>query len=177
MSLGLAGPVALRLGWRHHRAPVALGWAALALAAVLLARDSGAWGLAVGSTVAMLSALALLAQAALATPSPRRATAGRIAMPLPAESIDWPDVRRRAGVFLVVIVLDLVATLFLAWSAQRALFRSGANAADATALALLLLPVLWLGLASWQMTRNHLGTMLPLPVALIVVGGVTWLAA
>jgi hypothetical protein len=40
LSLCVAGPVALRFGWHRNRGAVALGW--LALAGLLLARESGA---------------------------------------------------------------------------------------------------------------------------------------
>lgn len=177
LFLSLVGPVALRFGWQRSRAMVALGWLALGGAAALLVRDAGAWGLASGSTAAMASAVALLIQAALATAPPRRLASERAPGALPPEPIDWADVRRRAGIFLVVVVLDLAASLLLAWTAQRALFRTGTNAADATAFALFLLPMLWLTLVAWQMTRCRLWAMLPAPMTLLLLGGIAWLSA
>lgn len=176
LALCAAGPLLLRYGWQRSRAVVAIAWTAMAVATALLAAGEGAWGLTAGATVSMTMALAVIAQAAAATPAPQRTPRERAPAPLPVGPVDWPDIARRCGVFLVVVGLDLAAGLWLAWVVQRAMFRAGSHEADATATALFLLPLLWIAMASWQMTCRTLSAMIPAPVAVALVGGIAWLA-
>lgn len=177
LVLCLAGPVALRLGWQRAPLPVGLGWGALGLAAVLLARGEGAWGLALGATCAMACATLILAQAGLVTPGPRRVVAERPGLRVPSPSFDPVDLARRIGVFLIVAVLDLAASLLAAWGVQRALFRSGMDEADAIAIGLFALPLLWAALASWQMMLSRLAPMALAAAGVGSVGGVMWLVS
>jgi hypothetical protein len=175
LLLCASGPWLLRYGWQYKRSPVILAWVAMASAAITLTAGEGAWGLAAGTTAAMASASLVLAHAALVTPPPGRPPRGRIPLPLPPVPANWPDVVRRLSVFGIVAVLDLAASLWLAWTVQRALFRQGINEADTTALALFLFPLLWLTAASWQMTRTRPATMALAPCAALILGSVLWL--
>jgi hypothetical protein len=175
LALCAIGPVLLRYGWQHRRWPVIAGWAIITLAAAMLATAGGAWSMALGTTVSMGSAALLLAHAALATAAAQRVVQQRIPAPLPPVPIDWPDVARRCGVFSVVVILDAAASLWLSWALQQALFQHGVSEADTTALALFLFPLLWLLLASWQMTCERLAVMARAPLALAILGGVLWL--
>lgn len=176
-----AGPLLLRWGWQRQRLAVAGGWALLALAALMLTKAQGAWGLTVGATVAMATALLILAFAAVQSPAPLRTAPARTIRQRAAEPqirarFDGADLARRSGVFLIVVVVDLVASLWLAWVVQRALVRGGGDEANALAVALFGLPVAWLIVASWQMTMTRLGSMLMLALAMGVAGGIVWLA-
>ncbi|OJW71263.1 MAG: hypothetical protein BGO57_02540 [Sphingomonadales bacterium 63-6] len=176
LALSLAGPLALRAGWQRNRAFVALGWSLLVGAAILLTLGEGAWGLAAGASVAMGMALILLAQAAIATPAPARLTPERIAAPVPSGPVDKRDLARRCAVFLIVAVLDLAAGLLLAWSFGSALFRFGMAEADAMAISLFALPVLWTAMASWQLTLTRLWPMVMIALWVALLGGLIWLA-
>lgn len=182
LALWAAGPVVLRYGWQRNRPVVAGAWAILALAAVLLVRGEGAWGLAAGATCAMASAMVMLGMAAAVTPGAivrtPRAAAERGGAP-PGDLPLGGDLARRLTIFLVVVVLDLAASALLAWSVQRGLFRSGTGAADATALALFLLPLLWVAMASWQMMLDRTAAitagMMAAPISAALLGGLLWL--
>ncbi|HZF45985.1 MAG TPA: hypothetical protein VEZ26_06595 [Sphingomonadaceae bacterium] len=174
--LSLAGPLALRVGWQRSRALVVLGWGLLAGAAILLTLGEGAWGLTAGATVAMGAALVLLVQAAIVTPAPARLAPERIAAPVPSGPLNKRDLARRVAVFLIVAVLDLGAGLLLAWSFGSALFRSGMAEADAMAISLFALPVLWTAMASWQLTLTRLWPMVMIALWVGLLGGLIWLA-
>ncbi|MBT0667110.1 hypothetical protein HT136_01850, partial [Novosphingobium profundi] len=81
LALFAAGPVLLRLGWRGPRVWVALGWTALVLGCALVLPSDGAWGLAVGCTLASTGALALLALAGWRSPAPGGTRAERVPAP------------------------------------------------------------------------------------------------
>jgi hypothetical protein len=176
LALCFAGPLALRLGWQTTWVAVASGWAMLALATALLVQGEGAWGLALGTSCTISSALLILAQVGMTTPAPLRPVADRAARLRSPTPLDPRDVGRRIAVFVIVAVLDLGASVLLAWSLQRALLRLGVLEADAVSAAIFILPVVWIMLASLQMTMNR-----PLPMLLSVactgmLGVTTWLA-
>ncbi|MCJ2179392.1 hypothetical protein [Novosphingobium album (ex Hu et al. 2023)] len=152
-----------------------MAWVAMASAAITLMSGEGAWGLAAGTTATMASASLVLAHAALTTPPPGCTTRDRVALPLPPVPVSWPDACRRLGVFGIVVVLDLAASLWLAWTVQRALFRAGISEANTTALALFLCPLLWLAAASWQMICTRLAAMAMAPLAALILGSIVWL--
>lgn len=185
LALCAAGPALLRYGWQRNRPAVVAAWAGLALAAALLLRGEGARGLAAGATCAMVSAMVMLAVAAAVTPGvaapPRRAGSARVAVSGSSSDLSSRgDLARRLGIFLVVVLLDLAASALLAWSVQRGLFHAGTGAADATAFALFLLPLLWLAMASWQMMLDRstamMGAMMAAPMSVALLGGLLWLA-
>lgn len=173
--LSAGGPVLLRMGWNGPRPAVALGWAALGFALVLTLTAGGAWGLAVGATLASLVALGLLAVAALRSPAPARARAPREPAPRRAPRPSLPDIARRTGVFLIVALADLVASLAFGWGAQRLAWLSGMAEADALIVGLFALPLCWALLASWQLTRIRITDMLMAALGVAIAGGLPWL--
>jgi hypothetical protein len=112
------------------------------------------------------------------TRAPRRASEERIVPPQPPLPFDGADLARRLLIFLIVVPLDLAATALLAWAAQRTAYRGRWADADATALALFLLPLLWMMIAGWQMTaRPRLAAMAAAPLGCAALGGLLWLTA
>ncbi|WP_067733057.1 hypothetical protein [Novosphingobium naphthalenivorans] len=175
LALCAAGPLLLRYGWQRQRLAVIAAWAAMALAAMILGRGEGAWGLAAGATVAMASAALVLGHAAMTTPAPQRTTPARVPAPLPLPPIAGRDMARRLGVFIIVVLLDLAAALGLAWALQRALFHAGGREADTTALALFAFPLFWFAAAALQMTCKRLAAMMWAPLAALSLGAILWL--
>lgn len=175
LALAAGGPVLLRRGWNRSLAFVVAGWAAFALAGLLVLRADGAWGLAVGCTIASCVALGLLALAALRSPAARSARAAREALPQAPARFDGTDLARRIAIFLVVGILDLISALILAWACQRLAFVGGIAEANALIIGLFALPLAWAALASWQMTRSRIRDMLAAALATALTGGLAWL--
>ncbi len=172
----IAGMMLVRLGWGWGwRTNVAiLGWAVVAAGLLADALASGAWGLAIGTTVAMLTALAALLASGWAMPGrawrPARERVAAAQAPRPARLM------RRVSVFLLVVPAGGVAALALAFGAQAAARRAGVGAADAAACLLLLSPALWTGLMTWQMTREGPRRMIAPPLLAAALGSILWAA-
>ena len=175
LALCVAGPIALRLGWQRAMWTVASGWAMLAWAAVMLVRGEGAWGLALGASCAMACALFIVAQAGVVTPGPVRPIKDRPGRQLSPPSFDFRDFVRRVGVFLIVVVLDLVASVMLAWAFQRGLLHLGVLEANAVSTGIFVLPIVWIALASWQMTMVKPLSMIVAAFGTGLTGVITWL--
>lgn len=183
LLLAAAGPVLLRVGWQRRRDAVVAGWVALIVAATIALGGFGAWGLATAAVTASLVAMALLAHAAGVTPAPARPVRNPnkrrpTSAPSPqagAARIATRDLARRIGVFLIAVPLDIAAALAFAWACQRWLYLAGWQPANSTLFALMVLPLAWLALLSWQMTRSRPLTMLPAALFTALPGGLTWL--
>lgn len=170
----VAGMVLVRLGWSAGRAIAVLGWALAAAALFLLARAAGAWGVSVGAAAAMAAALALLPWPGWSAPARTRpAYRDRVARMGTAGSI---GLARRLAVFLLVVPIGGVATLWLAFAAQAAARHAGMTSADAAVCLLFLAPILWCGLMTWQMTRDGPRRMAVPPVIVAALGAILWTA-
>lgn len=175
IALAGGGVVLLRLGWQRSGIPVAAGWMAIVAALALLAVAGGTWGLAVAGSSSVCAALLLLAATAATAPAGRVA-AERAVAPAAPPRLRADDVGRRLAVFLLVVPAGLVLSAAIGWTAQRAAVAGGWGAADATALALFLMPLAWGGLAGWQMTRDGPVAMARGALALALVAGLIYLA-
>ncbi|SFP86575.1 hypothetical protein [Sphingomonas rubra] len=179
IALALAAIVAamllVRLGWAGRRGAAPIGWAIAAVALVVLVVKDGAWGLAVGTTVAIVAALALVLHAA-AISAPRT-----MRPPREAPAVHVPhharDVARRVAVFALVVPVAFVAAQGLAFGLQALARRAGWDDANTTVLALFLQPVLWTAIMAVQMTRASTARMVAPPAVAAVAGLLLWSAA
>lgn len=150
--------VGLRLAWRlprRSRIANAACWLLLAAGLVCGAVAAGAWGVAVASLGAMGAAMLCLAHALLIAPPDRP-------RPIPRRTADRQggsvrEIARRTGTFLLVVPGALVAALAFCLGLS-ALFRlAGGSEANANALALFALPLVWMGLATLMLLTGRRG--------------------
>lgn len=171
----VAGMVLVRLGWAGRRGAAALGWALALAALVLLAAGDGAWGLAVGTTTAIVVGLSLVLHAGWTSP------ARTVRPPREAPAIHVPhharDILRRLAVFALVVPVAFAAAQGLAFGLQAVARGAGWNDTDTTVLALFLQPVLWVAIMTVQMTRADAARMVAAPATAALAGLLLWTAA
>lgn len=153
---------------------VFVGWAFVCAAAGMLALTDGAWGLAMGTTTGMIVALALLAHAAFTSPEGFTAEP-RVRLEQPRTAVTLPDFGRRATVFVLVVLANLSASLWLGVMLHRIAITLEWKPADALALALFAVPVLGALAACFQLLQRSLLRMTFAPLAMIATGAVLWL--
>ncbi|WP_174297033.1 hypothetical protein [Sphingomonas bacterium] len=164
----VAGVTLVRIGWTGRLVVAVAGWALIAVALTACTRDTGAWGLAVGTVAGMAAAFATLLWSGWATPVRTwRPDRERVAAISGEGSL---ALMRRASVFLVVVPGGGLVSLLLAFGLQAAGRRAGVGEADAAACLLLSLPVIWASLLAWQMTRDGLRQMI-VPLFLLAAVG------
>lgn len=162
----------IRAGWGGRRWLAWAGWAAAALALAILAREDGAWGLAIGTVAGMSAAILLVLWSGwTATAKQRRPPREPPAVTIPRR---WSDLVHRVAVFLLVVPIGFAAAQWLTFGAQALARRQGIGASDATALTLLLQPLLWSLLMAWQMTRADARRMVAPPLAAALLGTALW---
>ncbi|SDC26299.1 hypothetical protein SAMN05444678_102123 [Sphingomonas sp. YR710] len=174
MAAGLLPPIGvmlLRLGWGGRRAIIGAGWIAILAGIGLLGRANGAWGIAIGSVLAMAAAAALLGWAAWTTPvrPARTERASRMVVVGPR--------RRFAGrlaTFVIVGPAGFAAAQILALGLHAAARGAGQAEADATALALLLQPAIWAVLMTVQLLCARRRTMITVAAVTAAAGGLLW---
>lgn len=177
IALGGAGLSLLlvRLGWGGRRWLAGVGWALAAISLLALTLADGAWGLAMGVTAGAVAALALVLQAGWASP------VGRARKDRPTPSIDvphsWPGTARRLTVFALVVPASFAASLWLAFGVNAALKGDSDLGANSVATMLMVLPLAWMVLMSWQMTRPGPRQMIAPPLLAGMVGTLLWLLA
>ena len=171
----VAAAIALvRLGWAGRPGVAALGWLLAGATLVALAQGAGAWGFAVGAIAGMTAALGTLAWSGWSAPghAPRsgREKAASPSLREPAR------LARRGAVFLLVVPVGGAAALWLAFGAQAVAREMGMQTADAYACLLLLAPVFWCSIMTWQMTRNGPCRMVAAPLFAALLGTLLWAA-
>jgi hypothetical protein len=139
----------LRFAWSHARRRHGLtlaGWLLIAAGAVLGWASAGAWGTAVAALLPMLAACVFLAVAALrSAPSKLKASNRRVGL-LP-ESGEPLRIAGRLLTFALVGLLAAVLGAGIAVALGALLLLAGMSEANAYALALQLMPVIWAALA------------------------------
>lgn len=175
LILIIAAMLLVRIGWDGRRGVALAGWAAGIVGLVVLTIGEGAWGLAVGTVVGIVTALAIVLHAGWTSPAkvqrpPREAPS----ITLPRR---WSDLGRRVAVFVLVVPVAFAAAQWLTFGVQAAARRGGAGDADALVLALFLQPTLWGAIMCWQMTRSGPARMIALPVIATAAGTILWGAA
>jgi len=162
----------VRLGWGGQRGMAVGGWSLGALSVVVLAGQAGAWGLAIGTLVAMLVPIAAVLKAGWSAPvRVRRAPREPASVTMPRRP---SDLARRLAVFVLVVPAAFVSAQILAFGAQAVVRQAGAGEANAVVLMLFLQPLLWGGLMTWQMTRSGPAQMIGAPLGASVLGAVMW---
>jgi hypothetical protein len=146
---GLAGVGVLRASWSRRKRSSALnsfGWLLLLAGAASGWAAAGAWGVAMVSLPPMVGAMALLAVAALGSaPSKVRASSWRAGlMPEGSEPLRLGG---RCLTFLLVAVLAAVAGLGIAVAAGWLALLVGGAKADAYAMSLFTMPIVWSAVA------------------------------
>ncbi|WP_394652141.1 hypothetical protein [uncultured Sphingomonas sp.] len=172
LALAIAGILLVRQGWGAKRGVALGGWAAVGAAVVLLAAGDGAWGIAVGATVAMLVAFGLLAREGLRT-APTRTPPQRqpASVTLPHRAL---GVGRRLLVFVLVVPVGVAASYVFAMGAEGAAARLGWHPADRTAIAFVTAPVAWTVLVSVQLIQPGPSRMVLPPAVCAAIGLLLW---
>lgn len=175
LILVVAGMALVRVGWGGPTKAAGAGWAAALCGLLWLTVRDGAWGLAVGTVAAMAAALGIVLYAGATSP----AKVGRPPREAPAVLLPHhrKDVARRFAVFVLTVPVAFAAAQWLAFGAQALARRGGAGAADATALTLMLQPVAWGLLMTWQMTRSGPARMIAPPLGAALLGTLLWSVA
>ncbi|HEY8603561.1 hypothetical protein [Tsuneonella suprasediminis] len=164
--------VLIRMGWGGRRSVARAGWALAIVSLVLLARQAGAWGMATGFTVGMIVALLIVLYAAWRSPAKLRRVGRQVdaAVVLPGSA----HLARRFAVFVLVVPVAFAAAQWLAFAIQ-AYVRGGAPIdANSFALMLILQPVIWTILMTWQMTLSNPVRMIGPPLIAAVLGALAW---
>lgn len=158
------GVVLLRFGWgRTGGVAVGGGWALIFAGLGMLVWGDGAWGLALGTSAAILAALGLLGQAALTTPAGRQAPVREPAPSLPLRGDGLRGIGRRVAVFLCVVPAAAATSVLIALAGQALARAAGWHPADSGVAGLVLFPVAWTILATMLLLKDG-----PLRMALIL---------
>jgi hypothetical protein len=175
MAVGLLPPIGvmlLRFGWGGHRATICAGWIAILAGIALLGRANGAWGIAIGSVLAMAAGAALLGWAAWTAPT-RPARAER-ATRMTAAAGPRRRFTGRLATFAIVGPAGFAAAQILALALHAAARGAGRAEADATALALLLQPAVWAVLMTVQLLCARRVAMIAAAALTAAAGAASW---
>lgn len=164
----------LRAGWSGDTRLAYAGWIIGAVSLIWLAMLEGAWGLAVGFTLAMILALSPVLHAAAT--SPVRAWRRRRSTAVAVASAD-PAIGRRLFVFTLVVPVSFLAAQWLALGLTAAMKSGGPLEANSVTAAFMLQPIAWTLLMAWQMCQAQPSAMVWPPVAVALVGTVLWCLA
>ena len=178
LALGGAGigVVLVRLGWGGRgRALAATGWLLTAASLLVLTLANGAWGMAMGMVAGVAVALALVLYAGWASPAGRtRKTRETPSADLPHS---WRGTGRRLAVFALVVPVAFAASLWLAYGLNALMKGEGSLDANSVATMLLVQPLAWTVLMSWQMTRPGPRDMVVQPAIAALLGTLLWMIA
>lgn len=147
LGLGACGVLTLRLSWsRAHRSPSLnlAGWAALLCAIASGAAAYGAWGIAVVTLAAMLTAFLLLGEA-WARGTGKEGTRKE---PKPLRETEHAPVGigRRLLTFLIAGPVAIIAAVLVALAMRALAERGGMNETNLNVLVLFAMPMVWAGL-------------------------------
>ena len=168
MTLALAiiatafGVALLRIGWGQGSGSgrVAGGWALIAAGLGVLTWRDGAWGLALGASVAMLTAFAALAYAAITAPRPRKSMPLReSATTVALHSDSWAGLGRRFVVFLIAVPAAAGAAMLVGLAAQAVARSAGWGEANAGVTGLVIFPVAWMVVTTLAMLKDRVMPM------------------
>ena len=161
----------LRVGWSGDTRLAYAGWAIGATSLFSLAVIEGAWGLAVGLTLAIILALTLVLHAAATAPV-RVGRDTRIAS-APVTSAA-PQIGRRVLVFTLVVPVSFAAAQWMAFGLNAVMKNGGPLEANSVATAFMLQPFVWTVLMAWQMCQANPSAMVWPPAAVALLGTVIW---
>lgn len=156
-ALGLAGIALLRVAWSHRRRSAALnalGWAALAASIAAAWKADGAWGVAVAAIWTMGAAFLFLAAAGM-TSRPGRAKASNRRVGLLPEGDEPRRIGGRILTFVIVVFGGLAASIGLAVAIRGAGGVLGWSDANANALSLFAMPIVWAVLATALLMQHR----------------------
>lgn len=172
------GVFLIRLGWGRDGggARVGAGWGLIAVGLGALAWRDGAWGLALGGSVAILAAMVALAHAAITAPRPRKATVIRdSATTVALHSESWTGLGRRMLVFLLAVPGAAAASMLIALAAQTLARAGGWGEANAGAAGLVAFPVAWAVVTTLVMLKDRVMHMIRIvAIAAIPSAAVFW---
>lgn len=152
------GVLLVRLGWgREDRGlRIGTGWALITVALGALMWRDGAWGLALGTSVATLAAFVALAHAAITAPRSRKSTPPRdAATTVMLHSESWAGLGRRVLVFLLAVPASAAAAMLVALAAQTLARAAGWGEANAGVAGLAAFPVAWAVVTTLVMLRDR----------------------
>lgn len=177
LALGGAGLSVLlvRLGWGGRRWVASAGWALATASLLTLALTDGAWGLAMGTTIGAIVAMALVLQAGWVSPR------GRARKDRETPSVDvphsWRGTGRRLAVFALVVPVSFAASLWLAYGINAVMKGGAPLEANSVATLLLVQPLAWTVLMTWQMLQPGPRRMIAQPLVAAMVGTLLWVLA
>lgn len=172
------GVLLIRLGWGRDGggARVGAGWGLIAVGLGALVWRDGAWGLALGGSVAILAAMVALAHAAITAPRPRKATVIRdSATTVALHSESWTGLGRRMLVFLLAVPGAAAASMLIALATQTLARAGGWGEANAGAAGLVAFPVAWAVVTTLVMLKDRVMHMIRIvAIAAIPYAAVFW---
>ena len=174
LSILVLAVALLRWGWSGDSRIAHLGWAIGIASLVWLGILEGAWGVAVGFTLAIAAAFVPLLHAAVVSPAKVRRRAKEPAIALGA---DRSAVGRRLAVFAMVVPASFVAALVFALGVNALMKGDGALEANSVATAFMLQPLVWAGLMTWQMCLPSVTRMARPPLLVAATGATLWVIA
>lgn len=157
-----SGVLLVRLGWGRDGGAtrVGLGWALVALGLGVLVWRDGAWGLALGGSVAILAAMVVLSHAAITAPRPRKATPVRDSVTTVAlHSESRAALGRRVLVFLITVPGAAAASMLVALAAQTLARAGGWGEANAGVAGLAAFPIAWAIVTTLVMLKDRVTQM------------------
>jgi hypothetical protein len=157
------GVLLIRLGWGRDGggARVGLGWALIAIGLGVLAWRDGAWGLALGGSVATVAAMVALAHAAITAPRPRKTAPLRDSVTTVAlHSESWAGLGRRILIFLLAVPGAAAASMLVALAAQTLARAAGWGEANAGVTGLAAFPVAWAVVTTLMMLKDRVMHMI-----------------
>lgn len=174
------GVLMLRMAWGRPRRSFAMngaGWALLLAGSILGAISSGAWGIAMVTVIAMVTAIVLLSVAAATAPAgkpervPSRRTAAQTKLP-PRQ------IGRRIVTLLLTGPAPMIVALLVALALRALADMAGWSQANSNVLCLLMMPILWAGMTFWLlMMRSRRRQVMLLAGAAILSAAILWIGS
>ncbi|TIX50744.1 hypothetical protein [Alteraurantiacibacter aquimixticola] len=164
----------LRAGWGGDRRLAYAGWALGAVSLVWLGVLEGAWGVAVGFTLAIGAALVPVLYAAAVSPARARRDAKDPAIALTS---DGAAIGRRLLVFLLVVPVSFLAAQWFAFTLNALMKGDAPLEANSVATAFMVQPIVWTGLMAWQMCQRGPVDMIKPPLLIAALGALLWIFA
>ncbi len=171
------GMLMLRMAWGRPRRSLAMNgaaWGLLLAGSILGAISSGAWGIAMVSLVAMVTAIVLLSVAAATAPAGKPVrTPSRRAAPLPPRQIG-----RRIVTLLLTGPAPMIVALLVALALRALADMAGWSQANSNVLCLLMMPILWAGMTFWLLImRSRRRQVMLLAGAAIPSAAILWIGS
>ncbi|WP_299309029.1 hypothetical protein [uncultured Croceicoccus sp.] len=181
LLLILVAVALVRAGWGRDRRLSHGGWALGVGALIWCALLDGAWGVAVGATLGVAAAMAIVLFVAATAParrSPQRAGAPRSdrMATLSTRPADLA-LGRRLAVFALTVPVSFLAAQWFAFACNAAMKGDAPLEANSVATMFMVQPLVWAGLMTWQLCQRGPAEMIRPPLLVAAIGALIWIFA